>query len=221
MKTALYLIPVLIVTVTILIRAEILKHSKQIYIFKPISTVIVIAMAVLSLFEISQNITYTAGVLAGLTLSLGGDIALMFHENRKAFTIGLALFLLAHIAYTVVFILLGRSSSFDIPVTAALLAAGAGFYFLIKPNLGKMQIPVLAYIAVISLMVSRATSTLASPVFAENQARMIILGAILFYVSDIILAANRFWKPWKYQRISLAFYYCGQMLIALSPNYFA
>jgi hypothetical protein len=69
-------------------------------------------------------------------------------------------------------------------------------------------------------MVSRAVSTLASPLFSGTQAALIILGAVLFYVSDLILAAARFWRPWKYNRISLVFYYGGQTLIALAASYF-
>jgi hypothetical protein len=49
---------------------------------------------------------------------------------------------------------------------------------------------------------------------------MIATGAVLFYISDIILAASRFWRPWRYHRLSLAFYYSGQLLIALAASYF-
>jgi uncharacterized membrane protein YhhN len=210
----------LVVTVFFLIRAEILKKRQPVFFLKPISTLAVIAMALLALLEPAQDPTYTTGVLLGLLLSFGGDVALMFQENRRAFMIGLGLFLLAHVAYAVVFAVLGRVSAWDALSTAALLAAGVGFYARIKPGLGTMKWPVIAYIVVISVMVSRAASALVSPVFGRGQAAMVAVGAILFYVSDIILAANRFWKPWKYNRISLAFYYSGQMLIALAASYF-
>jgi len=220
MRPALFPIPVLVVTVALLIRAAILGKQRQIYIFKPISTLLVIAVALLSLLEPSQNLTYTVGVTIGLLLSLGGDIALMFQENRKAFIIGLGLFLLAHIAYTVAFTLLGVFSAWDLLSAGILLGVGVSFYLLIQPNLGTMQGPVIAYIVVISVMVNRAGSTLMSPAFGVRQALMILIGAILFYISDVILAANRFWKSWEYNRISLAFYYGGQLLIALAASYF-
>jgi uncharacterized membrane protein YhhN len=101
-----------------------------------------------------------------------------------------------------------------------LLAAGAGFYTLLRPNLGSMRGPVIAYMVVISLMVNRAAATLVSPAFTPGQAAMILSGAVLFYLSDVMLAANRFWRPWRYNRISLAFYYGGQLLIALAAGYF-
>lgn len=221
MKLALYPIPVLVVMVFLLIRAEFLERRRQIYLFKPVSTLLVIAVASLSFLEPTRNLTYTVGVVVGLVLSLGGDVALMFQENRRAFTVGLALFLLAHVAYTVVFALLGRFSRWDLLSAALLLAAGVGFYGLIRPNLGRMKGPVIAYILVISVMVNRAVSALVSPVFGSGQALMVAIGAVLFYISDVILAANRFWRPWRYQRISLAFYYGGQLLIALAGSYFA
>ncbi len=220
MKPALYPIPLLIVTVFFLIRAELAEKKRQIYILKPISTLTVIAVALLSFLKPAQNQTYAVGVLLGLLLSFGGDMALMFQESRKAFVVGLVLFLLAHVAYAVVFALLGCSSAWDVLSALVLLAVGVGFYTLIKSNLGPMRVPVIVYIVVISVMVNRAVSTLVSPVFGGGQAVMVTVGAVLFYISDVILAAGRFWKPWKYHRISLAFYYSGQLLIALAASYF-
>jgi uncharacterized membrane protein YhhN len=220
MKLALYPIPILVVVVFLLIRAEILKERQQIYILKPISTLMVIVIAWLSFLEPARNPTYTTGVLIGLLLSLGGDVALMFPDNRKAFTAGLGLFLLAHVAYTVVFLILGRFSGMDVLSAVLLLIAGVGFYTLIKPNLGTMRIPVIVYILVISVMVNRAVSVLAGDAFSGTQGLMVVMGAVLFYVSDIMLAASRFWKPWRYNRISLAFYYSGQILFALTASYF-
>ena len=106
MKTALYLAPALAVAVFFLVRAEFLEKRRQVYIVKPISTSIVIVAALASFLEPTRSLTYTIGVLVGLLFSLGGDIALMFMESRKAFAVGLGLFLIAHIAYTVVFMLL-------------------------------------------------------------------------------------------------------------------
>lgn len=220
MLLPLYLVPFVAVAVALLIRAEILGKRRQVYVIKPTATLLVIAAAALSLGTPSRNATYTVGVLVGLVLSLGGDVALMLKERSRAFTVGLALFLLAHVAYTVVFTILGRFSTWDLLSIPLLAAAGAAFYTLIRPNLGRLRGPVIAYIVVISVMVSRAISTLASPIFWTGQALMVAVGAFLFYVSDVILAANRFWRPWTYDRISLAFYYAGQLLLALAASFF-
>lgn len=220
MKPTIYLIPLLAGTVFFLVRAGILGKRRQFYVLKPISTLIVIAVASLSFLQPERNVVYVVGVLLGLTLSFGGDVALLFEENRRAFTVGLGLFLLAHVAYAVVFGMLGRVSWWDVPSAAVLLAAGVGVYRLLRANLGGMRVPVIAYIVVISVMVSRGVSTLASPAFGTGQAVMIALGAVLFYLSDAVLALCRFWRPWRYRRISLAFYYAGQLLIALAASGF-
>jgi uncharacterized membrane protein YhhN len=220
LKTQLYLIAVLVVVVPILIRAEILKIRRQMTILKPIATLLVIAVAALSFIEPVYNPLFSNIILIGLLLSFGGDIAFLFQEKRKPFMIGLALFLSAHVAYTIVFTLMGSFNRWDLLSAAVLIAVSLGFYRMIAPNLGSMKVPVIIYTVIISLMVNRAIAAFASPAFSTVQAWMISLGALLFYISDLILAAGRFWRPWKYNRISLAFYYSGQLLIALAGSYF-
>ena len=107
MQAVWFLLPILAVTVSLLVRAELRKEKTQIFIFKPTSTLIVIGIAALSINAPDWNQTYTLGVLVGLFFSLGGDVALMFQEDRRWFIIGLILFLLGHVAYTVVFWMLG------------------------------------------------------------------------------------------------------------------
>ncbi|CAG0936402.1 putative membrane protein [Thermoflexales bacterium] len=221
MKLALYPIPVLVVSVILLIRAEILKEQRQIYVFKPISTLLVIIIALLSFLEPGHNQVYTVGILVGLLLSLGGDVALMFQENRRAFGVGLGLFLLAHVAYTVVFLRMGRFSGWDILSAGLLLSVGVSLYALMQPNLGALRLPVAIYIIVISLMVNRAVSVLAGSALSNVPGVMVVVGAVLFYVSDVILAASRFWRTWRYHRVSLAFYYSGQLLLALAASFVA
>jgi len=220
MTPTLWLIPGLAVTVFLLVRAVILEKQWQVYVLKPLSTLIVIAVACLSLLQPERNLIYTVGVLLGLMFSLVGDVALMFEEKRSALLAGLGSFLLAHVAYAVVFTMLGRVSWWDVPSAGFLLAAGAGAYALLKAKLGALRIPVIVYIVVISIMVSRAVATLSSPVLDTGQAVMISFGAVSFYVSDAILALCRFRRPWRYRRISLTFYYTGQLLIALAASFF-
>lgn len=213
-----FAIPILAVVVIVLIRAEILHLRNQIYVLKPLATLLVIAIAGLSLLRPSIQMVYCLLILAGLCFSLGGDLALMFQENRRAFTIGLTLFLTAHLMYVIAFCSVGSVSWLDAASFVVLAALGFGFYQMVKPNLGTMRLPVIIYIGVISVMVNRAVATLASAEFSVTQALLVIVGAVLFYISDLILAAARFWRPWRYNRISLAFYYTGQLLIALSGH---
>ena len=158
-------------------------------------------------------------MLVGLILSLGGDVALMF-SSGKAFLAGLVLFLLAHVAYAVIFTLFNGFFPGDLVSGAVLLALAIFIYRYLEPGLGKMKGPAIVYIAAICFMVNRAISAFFGATFTPAQAWLIAVGALLFWISDLVLAVNRFRRPFKYHRISLAFYYGGQLLIALSPAFF-
>ncbi|MFH2026762.1 MAG: lysoplasmalogenase family protein, partial [bacterium] len=78
------IIAVLIVAVILLIRAEIQFKKKQIYLFKPISTILVIVVVLIPLVNGNyMSLYYSMWILAALLFSFGGDIALMLSENQK------------------------------------------------------------------------------------------------------------------------------------------
>lgn len=214
----LFPIPLLAITVFLLIRAQFRSEQRQVFFFKPLSTLLVILVAALSLRTAGVKIGYTAGVLVGLILSLGGDVALMF-PSGKAFLVGLVLFLLAHVAYAVTFTLFNGFYPGDLISGGALLALAVVIYRYLEPGLEKIKVPVIVYIVVISFMVNRAISAFFGTTFGPTQAWLMAGGAILFWISDLMLAVNRFRQPFKHHRLSLAFYYGGQLLIALSPAY--
>ncbi len=213
-------IPFIALTVTLLIRAEFRSDQKQIYSFKPVSTLLVIAVALLSFLTPNVDPAFTLWVIAGLLLSLGGDVALMFESNR-AFLVGLVLFLLAHVVYSVGFTLFNGFYAQDLISAAVLLVLAVGVYAYLRPGLGKMRGPVILYILVICFMVDRAVSTFFGTAFTATQAWLLTLGATLFWLSDLVLAVNRFRHPFEANRLGLYLYYGGQLLIALSPSYFA
>jgi len=160
-------------------------------------------------------------ITAGLLFSLGGDIALMFTSERS-FLAGLVLFLIAHILYSIGFTwfngILWQDFIFVLPV---LVIGSAAIYAFLYPGLGKMKIPVSLYVLVITFMVWRAVSTLFGTTFSPLQAILITDGAILFYLSDVILAFGEFKPPFYCARtLNLLTYYAAQLLIALSTFYF-
>jgi hypothetical protein len=63
MKVPLLLIPVLAVSVVFLIRAEFRKNKQQICIIKSFSTILVIAVSLLSFLEQTRNSVYTFGMM--------------------------------------------------------------------------------------------------------------------------------------------------------------
>ena len=144
----------------------------------------------------------------------------MFKSSR-AFVTGLVLFLLAHIMYAVAFTVPNGFHAQDLFVGLVLLAVAVAVYLYLKPGLGSMKGPVILYILVICIMVSRAVSTFFGDAFTTAQAWLITLGAILFWFSDLVLAVNRFRYPFRLEALGLYLYYGGQLLIALSPSFFS
>ena len=213
-------IPFLVITVSLLVRAEFKGDRRQVYILKPLSTLLVIVTALLSLLTPDAQPSFTLWVTLGLVLSLGGDVALMFESNR-AFMIGLVLFLLAHVVYCIAFTLPNGFHTADLITGAILLAVAVAAYGYLAPGLGKMKGPVIFYILVICFMVNRAASTFFGEAFTPTQAWLMTVGATLFLLSDLVLAINRFRHPFKTNRFGLFLYFGGQLLIALSPSYFS
>lgn len=216
-----HLLPILllVVSVPLLVRAALKGQQSQVYVLKPLSTLLVISVALLSLLTPAAQPNFTLWTAAGLLLSLGGDVALMFESNR-AFLIGLVLFLLAHVVYSIAFTMPNGFHTADIVAGVVLLAVGVGVYIYLRPGLGSMNGPVFLYTLIICFMVSRAISTFFGDAFTLTQAWLLSLGAVLFMLSDIVLAVDRFRLPMKRQRLSLFAYYLGQLLIALAPAYF-
>jgi uncharacterized membrane protein YhhN len=211
-------IPFLVVSVTLLVRAEYRGRRDQVYVAKPISTLLVILVAALAFTRPGRDAGYTAWILAGLALSMVGDVVLMF-SGRRALLGGLLAFLLAHVAYTLVFTLYNRFQRSDLITGAVLLGIAAAVYLYLAPGLDRMKVPVAVYILIICLMVNRAWSTLFGDTFGRTAAWLVAAGAFLFWISDLMLGINRFRRPFSWNRISLGFYYAGQLLIALSAAY--
>lgn len=132
--------------------------------------------------------------VAGLALSLAGDVFLLLDE--RWFVAGLASFLLAHIAYIAGLVL--------VPVEWWAAAVGIGVVVAAFGLVGRRIVgavrggdspqlvgPVIAYVAVISAMVVAAFAT--GSAWAAG-------GALLFFISDSVLAWDRFlastrWGP--------------------------
>jgi uncharacterized membrane protein YhhN len=147
---------------------------------------------------------FAAAIVAGLALSLAGD-ALLLSARRTAFLAGLGAFLLAHLAYAAAFAGVARPSPWAGVAVAA--ATGAALAWL-WPSLGSMRGPVVAYCAVISVMLWLALGVARAEVRA---------GALLFYASDLLVARDRFVRPGLGNRlVGLPLYYAGQVLLALA-----
>ncbi len=177
------------------------------YILKPLTMVALVCVAV-SLDPSSNSARWL--LVAGLVLSMAGDIFLML--PRDLFVPGLASFLLAHIFYVVALAALGVSLS---GVITGLVVAGIAALIVGRRIVGgaatadsALRVPVIAYMAAISAMVTFAFGT--GVFFA-------IAGALLFFVSDAVLGWTRFVSEFARSRqLVMVTYHLGQMGLVLA-----
>jgi len=192
------------------IAADRMQRWRQVYVFKPLTLLLIIGLAALG--RPSAPPAYKYFVLAGLALSLAGDAFMML--RRKRFELGLAAFLLAHLCYIAAF-RTGMLPRFALQPLLPLVIFAALLLRVLLPYLGKMKYPVLLYVMVITAMTALAAGRFiqwggAKPLCA-------FAGAALFLASDAVLAYDRFAKPIpRAQVIILGTYFAAQTLIALS-----
>jgi uncharacterized membrane protein YhhN len=155
----------------------------------------------------------------GLILCFWGDVFLAL-PGMKWFRAGLVAFLLGHLLYGAAFSRLAPGAAWISSGSPAILAASAGAYFWLRPNLGEMHIPVTAYILVITVMALGALAVYDQPGLPWLGRALIFQGAVLFYLSDLFVARDQFIKKEFLNRlIGLPLYYGGQFLLAFSPGF--
>ena len=190
------------------IRAEQTGVRRQVYFFKPLTTALIILVALQAKHEPGA---YGTLVVAGLVCSLAGDVFLMLPRDR--FVAGLVSFLFAHLFYIAAFTLDGVHVRGWTAVP--LLLYGARMLRLLWPRLGKLKAPVVIYVVVILSMALQASSRwLAVGSWGSAAA---CAGALLFVASDSALAWRRFRGEFGgAQAVILGTYFAAQWLIALS-----
>ncbi len=160
---------------------------------------------------------------AGIGLSLLGDIFLVL-PNEK-FIAGLVAFLLAHIAY-IIGLNLAPPPGDWVAVVLLLMVGGVWFRIyrrlaaaLAEKSQGVLQKPVLAYSLVIGVMLLSALLTLVREEWAAASALSVCGGAFLFFVSDTLLAWNRFVYPIPNGKLKVRItYHLGQIALVVGAG---
>ncbi len=198
-----------------MILATFFEQRQLIYIFKPLTTTLILMIALFATDPITDG--YKTLIIVGLLFSLGGDVALMLPNDR--FVEGLASFFVAHVFYILAFSTTGqRSMLAEVLIPVAL--GGIGVLGFVWTEIeGRLKAPVLAYVTVIVMMtwmaITRAIGTENTDL--QNLAILAAIGAVLFMISDAVLAIDRFKFPFRFARpIVLSTYFAAQTLIALS-----
>jgi uncharacterized membrane protein YhhN len=160
-------------------------------------------------------------LLGGLLFCLVGDVCLALPQAR-AFLSGLVSFLLGHVLYVSAFALSAEAGLQTLCGTAVILGISAGVYLWLRPHLGSMNIPVILYVLVISLMVSAAWGVWGNGRIGWEGRLLVLSGALSFYLSDIFVARDRFLRREFLNRlVGLPLYYTGQFLLAFSTAHLA
>jgi uncharacterized membrane protein YhhN len=207
--------PMLVVAIAVSACLAIRAHlgsgrRDQIFLFKPLTTVLILALALLTPSTYSR---YQLAVCVGLALSIAGDVFLMLPGDR--FLLGLVSFLLAHLAYLGAFTRDLHLEAALAPV-AAYGVAGAAILGLLWPGLRRpLRVPVAVYVAVIAMMAGTALARWLE--LGGGPALAAAAGAGLFFLSDAMLALDRFRWSFRWARVAvLGTYWAAQSLIAVS-----
>jgi uncharacterized membrane protein YhhN len=164
----------------------------------------------LGLARLQAGDAFGTWLAAGLLLCAAGDLCLL---DDRGFSAGLTAFLLGHLAYLGAFRSALPLSSWPIAALAPVLAASGLAAAWLWKRLGRRRVPVLAYVVAISLMAWGGLATAAAGALPIRAA----IGAVLFYLSDLAVARQRFVRPAFINRaLGLPVYYLGQLLLALS-----
>ncbi|HRG07093.1 MAG TPA: lysoplasmalogenase [Cyclobacteriaceae bacterium] len=146
-----------------------------------------------------------------------GDVLLMFQRDEIFFIAGLVSFLTGHVLYIICYRKFVRAGSgltgpqrirFALPIALA----GTGLVTVLFPYLGALQIPVMVYALVITVMAMQALFR-----YGYTNAlsfTLVFAGAISFMISDSLLAINKFMQPLPLAGLAIMFtYLLAQYLI--------
>lgn len=138
--------------------------------------------------------------IGSLTFCWLGDVLLLFnHRNEIFFLAGLGSFLVAHVSLIVLYGKLktkkgeGMNGPQKARASFPIILAGTGLVTILYPALGDLKIPVMAYTFALLLMILRAIYRYG---FTSLQSFWsVTVGALLFMISDSLLAINKFLQP--------------------------
>ena len=151
---------------------------------KLVSMPLPVLMLALGLAGLPKD-AFSRWLLTGFGLCAAADLAI-----QLSFLAGLVLFLLGHLCFILGF----RAEVRDPALLRALpfAAWGGGAIAWLWPGLGSMAVPVALYTLTICAMMWRAAALLAP---SRPWAGWILAGALVFALSDTLIAFNRFHAP--------------------------
>lgn len=195
------------------ILGHLLENSEMVKFTKPM-----LMPALIFLVYLHANGKVTLRILllcVALIFCWGGDLALM-QEGSNYFLMGLGSFLIGHLVYIYVYL----KSSFQrpefrlMPLLPILTFTIFLLAFVIPSVPADMKIPVWIYALVITAMA--CMSRLREGLTSIQSFQWVMMGSLLFVVSDSAIAIDKFHRPLPYDDvIIMSTYIAGQLLIVL------
>ena len=154
-------------------------------------------------------------IIGALLFSTFGDVFLLFKDDLF-FILGLGSFFVAHILYIIVFVK-GIKSEYRLTINPVLLLSISTYLFLflwyLVPHLGEMLIPVISYAVIISVMLYLAVFWLIHSPTKPNLC--IAIGALLFVVSDSVLAISLFKSAFSFDHFWVMLTYLSAQFLLI------
>lgn len=177
--------------------AHVMNWSDLRLVTKPSLLVLLMAWYVTTARHEKQSLSTM--LLAALVFSWGGDVLLM-GTGEWYFMLGLGSFLLAHVFYIFTFRQFRNEDETNalqglqrVRFAFPIVLFGTGLVVILYPNLGGLTVPVLLYAGVLTLMVLNALFRFGRT--SATSFAYVFGGAILFMISDSVLAINKFLEP--------------------------
>jgi len=168
------------------------------------------AFVTLGALRWSGGDTVGTWLLAALFFCAIGDVLLLRRHN---FEVGLGCFLVAHLLFILGFRAALPIHEWSLPAFVVPVFSSAAAVAWLWSRLGRRRGPVIAYVAVITVMVWGGVSAAVSGRLWWTVA----IGVVLFYLSDFAVARQRFVHPSFINRaLGLPTYYAAQFLLALT-----
>lgn len=178
----------------------------------------------ISQFQNKKNALFVL-LIAGLVFSWVGDLFLLFDTtDSNYFIFGLIGFLIAHLCYIFTYqkAKLPNTETGLLPTQQMrylfiLILAGSAVIYVLYPHLNELKIPVIIYAIILIVMTIAALYRFGKT--SNGSFGLVFIGALLFMLSDSMLAINKFVDSfahaglWVMLTYSLAQYFIVEGLV--------
>lgn len=183
---------------------------------KSVTSALFVVIGIINLYYYLSNkerkLKFPILMLTGLTFAMLGDIILEIE-----FIVGAALFAIGHVFYFVSYAMLEKPKWTDF-IYGACIFIPAVLLITLAPIFSfggiLMEVVCCVYAAIISCMVGKAIAN-----FVRERSKLnliVLLGSVLFFISDLMLLFNVFSSLPYTGAICLATYYPAEILLGFS-----